>query len=192
MKYNCAKYIASYGTASQLKPSEYPEIAFAGRSNVGKSSLMNKLFDRKNLVRVSSKPGKTTLINFFRVENIDFVDLPGYGYAKVAKSEKERWSALIEGYFNQDRNFALVVSLIDIRHEPSKLDTSMVAYLQELELPYVIALTKADKLSNMQRQKQQATIKRSLGIKDNSKFIITSAEKGLGIEELRARINSSV
>ena len=192
MKYNSAKYIASYGTEAQLKPSEYPEIAFAGRSNVGKSSLMNKLFDRKNLVRVSSKPGKTTLINFFRVENTDFVDLPGYGYAKVAKSEKERWSALIEGYFNQDRNFALVVSLIDIRHEPSKLDTSMVAYLQELELPFVIALTKADKLSKMQRQKQLAVIKRSLAIADNSKFIVTSAEKGIGIDELRTRINSSI
>ena len=192
MKFNSAYYIASYGTKAQLKPSEYPEITFAGRSNVGKSSLMNKLFDRKNLVRVSSKPGKTTLINFFRVENIDFVDLPGYGYAKVAKSEQERWSELIEGYFNQERNFALVVSLIDIRHEPSKLDTSMVAYLQKSHLPYVIALTKADKLSNMQRQKQQAIIKRSLGIQDDSKFIITSAEKGIGIDELRTRINSSI
>ena len=122
MNYHIASFKAAYGTSSQLPESTRPEVSFAGRSNVGKSSLLNKLMYRKGLAKVSQTPGKTATINFYDVDGTDFVDLPGYGYAKVAKSEKGRWSELIEGYFNQDRRFALVVSLVDIRHDPSALD----------------------------------------------------------------------
>ena len=108
LNYNKAEYIASYGRYSQIPAGERIEIAFAGHSNVGKSTLLNKLFNRKNLARVSSVPGKTATINFYGLENIYFVDLPGYGYAKVAKSEKERWAGLIDGYLSSDRDIRLV------------------------------------------------------------------------------------
>ena len=115
MNINNVVFERSFGVSSQLTPSTMPEIAFAGRSNVGKSSLLNKLFNRKGLAKVSQTPGKTATINFFSCDGVRFVDLPGYGYAKVSKSDKSRWSELIEGYFNQDRDLALVVSLVDIR-----------------------------------------------------------------------------
>lgn len=144
MNYHIASFKAAYGTSSQLPESTRPEVSFAGRSNVGKSSLLNKLMYRKGLAKVSQTPGKTATINFYDVDGTDFVDLPGYGYAKVAKSEKGRWSELIEGYFNQDRRFALVVSLVDIRHDPSALDMHMAKFLWENDFPFAIALTKAD------------------------------------------------
>ena len=122
MNFNNVTFERSFGISSQLPPSTLPEVAFAGRSNVGKSSMLNALFGRKSLAKVSQKPGKTSTINFFATEGARFVDLPGYGYARVAKSEKGRWAELIEGYFNQDRNFALVVSLVDIRHEAQQPD----------------------------------------------------------------------
>ena len=112
MNFNKAEFYASYGKFSQIPPCEGIEIAFVGRSNVGKSTLINKLFNRKNLARVSSVPGKTATINFYKLENIFFADLPGYGYAKVSKSEKQRWSELIEGYLNSDRDFYLVFCLL--------------------------------------------------------------------------------
>ena len=122
MNYNKAEFFASYGKFSQIPPCTGIEIAFAGRSNVGKSTLINKLFNRKNLARVSSVPGKTATINFYKLENIFFADLPGYGYAKVSRSEKDRWSDLIEGYLNSDRDFYLIFLLIDMRHAPSADD----------------------------------------------------------------------
>ena len=192
MNFNLAKYLASYGTAAQLPESERPEVAFAGRSNVGKSSLLNRLMFRKGLAKVSQTPGKTATINFYDVDGVDFVDLPGYGYAKVAKSELSRWSDLIEGYFNQERAFALAVQLIDIRHEPSKLDQHMVGFLQESGLPFAIALTKADKLSKQQAAKQRAAIVRSLGLPGTVPVVLTSSEKGTGIDELRLAISQSV
>ena len=111
MNYNNAQFFTSYGSFKQIPPSERTEIAFSGRSNVGKSSLINKIFNRKSLARVSAVPGKTATINFYSLENLYFVDLPGYGYAKVSKSEKERWGSLIEGYLNDDRDLALVFQL---------------------------------------------------------------------------------
>ena len=129
MNFNNVTFERSFGISSQLPPSTLPEVAFAGRSNVGKSSMLNALFGRKSLAKVSQKPGKTSTINFFATEGARFVDLPGYGYARVAKSEKGRWAELIEGYFNQDRNFALVVSLVDIRREAQQLDLNMINFL---------------------------------------------------------------
>ena len=162
MNINNVVFERSFGVSSQLTPSTMPEIAFAGRSNVGKSSLLNKLFNRKGLAKVSQTPGKTATINFFSCDGVRFVDLPGYGYAKVSKSDKSRWSELIEGYFNQDRDLALVVSLVDIRHEASDLDVNMIGFLQEAELPFAVVLTKADKLSRQQQMKQKAALKKQL------------------------------
>lgn len=113
---------------------------------------------------MSQKPGKTSTINFFATDTARFVDLPGYGYARVAKSEKGRWAELIEGYFNQDRNFALVVSLVDIRHEAQQLDLNMIGFLQEAGLPFAVVLTKADKLSKNQQNKQAALLRRQLAL----------------------------
>lgn len=188
MNFHIASFKAAYGTSRQLPASTRPEVSFAGRSNVGKSSLLNKLMFRKGLAKVSQTPGKTATINFYDVDGFDFVDLPGYGYAKVSKSELGRWSELIEGYFNQDRAFALVVSLIDIRHDPSALDRHMVEFLKESGLPFAIALTKADKLSKQQQNKQRAAIKKALDLPKDTPLLITSSEKGDGIEELRTLI----
>lgn len=182
-----ATFTAAYGTPQQLPEPTRPEVAFAGRSNVGKSSLLNALVGRRALAKVSSKPGKTSTINFFDVDGIDLVDLPGYGFARVSAAEKDRWAALIGGYFDQERSFNLVVSLIDIRHDPSELDRQMVAFLTERELPLVICLTKADKLSRQQQSRQRRAIARELGLEED-RLIITSAEKGQGLDELRARI----
>lgn len=192
INFHNASFKAAYGTSSQLPVSTLPEVSFAGRSNVGKSSLLNKLMHRKSLAKVSSTPGKTATINFYDVDGIDFVDLPGYGYAKVSKAEKGRWSELIEGYFNQDRAFGLVVSLIDIRHDPSALDHHMVQFLIDAELPFAIALTKADKLSKQQQIKQRAAISKALSLPKGTPLIVTSAEKGNGIEDLRRLISEYV
>ncbi len=186
MNFHTARFIASYGISSQLPVSGKPEIAFAGRSNVGKSSLLNKIFNRKNLARVSAVPGKTATINFYQVDETIFVDLPGYGYAKVAKSEKHRWSELIEGYFNQDRNVALVLLLVDIRHEPSRLDLDMVHYLVEREFPFLIVFTKADKLSRLQKEKRLEAFRNEFPYGDEIQMIAISSQTGEGVEELRS------
>ncbi len=152
-----ARFVASYGTFSQIPICDSIEVAFAGRSNVGKSTLINKIFQRKSLARVSAVPGKTSTINFYRLDSLTIVDLPGYGYAKVSKSEKERWSGLISGYLSADRDLRLIMLLIDMRHAPSKNDLQMIEFLVDNELPFVIVLTKADKLSHKERiQRMQA------------------------------------
>ncbi len=192
MNFHNASFKAAYGTPSQLPPSTLPEVSFAGRSNVGKSSLLNKLMYHKSLAKVSQTPGKTATINFYDVDGFDFVDLPGYGYAKVSKKELARWSKLIEGYFNQARVFALVVSLIDIRHDPSALDRHMVDFLKDSGLPFAIALTKADKLSKQQTGKQRRLIEATLDLDKNVPVIATSAENNTGINELRTLITQSI
>ncbi|MGN0579372.1 MAG: ribosome biogenesis GTP-binding protein YihA/YsxC [Ruminococcus sp.] len=188
MNYNKAEFTASYGKFSQIPPPERIEIAFAGRSNVGKSTLINKLFNRKNLARVSSVPGKTATINFYGLENIYFVDLPGYGYAKVAKSEKQRWSELIEGYLNSDRDLRLVFMLVDMRHAPTADDIHMINYLIDEELPFVIVLTKADKLKKTEREKRMAAFENEIPYFDKIHIIPFSSQTFEGVEELRAII----
>ena len=192
MNYHNVKFKAAYGTSSQLPVSTLPEVSFAGRSNVGKSSLLNKLMYRKSLAKVSSTPGKTATINFYDVDGYDFVDLPGYGFAKVAKSEKHRWSELIEGYFNQERIFALVASLIDIRHEASALDLNMIEFLRESGLPFMVVLTKADKLSKQQCMKQTAMLRKQLQLDKDIPMLAVSSESGTGINELRVIINQYI
>ena len=191
MNFNNVSFERSFGISSQLPPSTLPEVAFAGRSNVGKSSMLNALFGRKSLAKVSQKPGKTSTINFFAADGARFVDLPGYGYARVAKSEKGRWAELIEGYFNQDRNFALVVSLVDIRHEAQQLDLNMINFLMEAGLPFAVVLTKADKLSRNQQNRQTALLRRQLALPDDVPMLVTSSEKRTGFDALRKLISQA-
>ncbi|MBS7175903.1 MAG: ribosome biogenesis GTP-binding protein YihA/YsxC, partial [Clostridiales bacterium] len=192
MNFNQAEFLTSYGLSSQLPKSDELEFAFAGRSNVGKSSLINKLFNRKALAKVSAVPGKTATINFYRVENVHFVDLPGYGYAKVAKSEKERWAALIEKYFGDDRNLGLVFQLVDMRHPPTKLDIDMTNYLIECELPFAVVLTKADKLNKTQTKERLAAIRKELPYGEQLTILPCSSQTGAGIEEMRKLIEEIV
>ncbi len=185
LNYNKAEYVASYGKFSQIPAPERIEIAFAGHSNVGKSTLINKLFNRKNLARVSSVPGKTATINFYGLENIYFVDLPGYGYAKVAKTEKERWSGLIEGYLSSDRDIRLVFMLVDMRHAPTKDDVKMIDYLIDTETPFVIVLTKADKLKKTEREKRMEAFRSEIPCFDDIHVIPFSSMTFEGVDELR-------
>lgn len=185
LNYNKAEYIASYGKYSQIPPCDRIEIAFAGHSNVGKSTLINKLFNRKNLARVSSVPGKTATINFYGLENIYFADLPGYGYAKVAKSEKERWSGLIDGYLNSDRDIRLVFMLVDMRHAPTKDDVKMINYLIDTETPFILVLTKADKLKKNERIKRMDAFKTEIPCFEDIHVVPFSSLTFEGVNELR-------
>ena len=185
LNYNKAEFSAAYGKFSQIPAPERIEIAFAGHSNVGKSTLINKLFNRKNLARVSSVPGKTATINFYGLDNIYFVDLPGYGYAKVSKSEKERWSGLIEGYLSSDRDIRLVFMLVDMRHAPTKDDVQMINYLIDTEMPFVLVLTKADKLNKTERTKRLEAFKKEIPYFEDIHTIPFSSQTFEGVEELR-------
>ncbi|OPZ18276.1 MAG: putative GTP-binding protein EngB [Firmicutes bacterium ADurb.BinA205] len=186
LNYNKAEFSAAYGKFSQIPAPERIEIAFAGHSNVGKSTLINKLFNRKNLARVSSVPGKTATINFYGLENLYFVDLPGYGYAKVSKSEKERWAGLIEGYLSSDRDIRLVFMLVDMRHAPTKDDIHMINYLIDTEMPFVLVLTKADKLNKTERAKRMEAFKEEIPCFEDIHSIPFSSQTFEGVEELRA------
>lgn len=190
IRYEQVRYLASYGTVEQLPQSKAPEVSFVGRSNVGKSSLINKLFNRKSLAKVSGKPGKTANINFFEADGIHFVDLPGYGFAQRSQAEKQRWADLIDAYFASERSHNLVIALVDIRLEAQALDLQMIDYLKGAGLPFVIALTKADKLS---RQKQQAQLRKLAAAfaVDEMACIITSAQTGLGIDTLKRFIEQA-
>ena len=188
MNYNNAEFYTSYGSFKQIPKSERTEIAFSGRSNVGKSSLINKIFNRKSLARVSAVPGKTATINFYSLENLYFVDLPGYGYAKVAKSDKERWAGLIEGHLHDDRELALVFQLIDFRHPPTSDDVMMVNFLIDSGIPFVVILTKADKLSKKQREERRASLLNELPCAEDITIIEFSAQTGEGRDEIRAII----
>ena len=188
MNYNNAQFYTSYGSFKQIPKSERTEIAFSGRSNVGKSSLINKIFNRKSLARVSAVPGKTATINFYSLENLYFVDLPGYGYAKVAKSDQERWAGLIEGYLHDDRELALVFQLIDFRHPPTADDVMMVNFLIDSGIPFVVILTKADKLTKKQREERRASLLNELPCAEDITIIEFSAQTGEGRDEIRSII----
>ncbi len=191
MNYNKVEFEAAFGTLKQIPESDLPEIVFAGRSNVGKSSMLNRLFNRKNLARVSSVPGKTITINFFKVEDVRIVDLPGYGYAKVAKGEKRRWAEMMEGYFQSPRNIKLVVQLVDMRHKPSEDDYVMMRFLQDAGLPFIVAATKSDKLNKTQYNERKNALREELAeFGDNLTILPFSSEKGEGTEELKKIIES--
>lgn len=189
MRYDKAEFKAAYGTFSQLPDSDLPEIAFAGRSNVGKSSLLNRLFQRKNLARVSSVPGKTITINFYQVDEYNFVDLPGYGYAKVAKTEKERWAEMMEGYFNSDRNIKLVVQLVDMRHPPTKDDIMMMEFLQASGYEFIVVMTKSDKLKKKKDYNERIEkSKQEMSFVPEERLIPFSSETGAGLDVVKKYI----
>lgn len=185
MKYENAEFKSAYGTFSQLPLSDVPEIAFAGRSNVGKSSLLNKLFMRKNLARVSSVPGKTVTINFYGVDGVNFVDLPGYGYAKVSRSEKQRWAQMMEGYFNSDRNIKLVVQLIDMRRPPTGDDIMMMNFLKSTGIDYIVVMTKSDKLNKSEYKKRIEKSSEELKNVPSEHIIPFSSQTGENIDKIK-------
>lgn len=188
MKPESAVFEAAAGTAAQLLPCDLPEIAFSGKSNVGKSSLINRLLNRKSLARTSATPGKTITVNFYRLDTARFVDLPGYGYAKVSKTEKLRWSGLVEGYFNAGRDLRLVLQLIDMRHPPSQEDRQMIAYLTQMQIPYLLVLTKSDKLNKTQRAERLAGLESELAEWEHPAPIPFSSQNGEGAAEVLAAI----
>ena len=188
MIFNKADFIASYGISSQLPDSDRPEISFSGRSNVGKSSLINKLCSRKNLARVSSTPGKTATINFYAVDDCYFVDLPGYGYAKVSKTERDRWGKLMENYFQSAGLIHLGVQIVDARHKPTADDVTMHDYFVQTGCPVVIVANKLDKLKAREIEPNLAQIRETLSLRDDELVIPFSAEKGTGKEQLIAAI----
>ena len=192
MKFDNPIFETSFGSFKQLNASDMPEVAFSGRSNVGKSSLLNRLLSRKSLARVSSMPGKTVTINFFRVDKCRFVDLPGYGYAKVARDEKLRWAELMEGYFSSGRDIRLVVQLIDMRHMPSQQDIDMIEYMLECEIPFVVALTKCDKLNKTEFNARLAALETELADYADIVKIPVSSVKGDGVEAVKAEIEKAV
>lgn len=193
MRFDNAYFEAAYGTARQLPASELPEIAFSGRSNVGKSSLINRLLGRKSLARVSGTPGKTATVNFYRLGQVRLADLPGYGYARVSGSEKRRWSELMEAYFRSGRSIRLVVQLLDMRHPPSADDRSMLAFLREAGFPFVLALTKSDKLNQRERAERLAAFEEELRFLGGGILKIPfSAPKGEGVQALREAVERAL
>ncbi len=185
MKITKTEFIKSATQVSQYPLPILAEIAFAGRSNVGKSSLINALLGRKNLAKTSNTPGRTQLINFFTInDKMSFVDLPGYGFAKVARSVKENWGEMIEAYLRQRTNLALVVLILDIRRVPNEDDLSLRDWLDHYRIPYLYVLTKSDKLSNNQSVKQKRIIEKILNASKEEKLILFSAKTQKGKDDL--------
>lgn len=193
MKIKSAELETVCGITSKLPENLLPEIAFAGKSNVGKSSLINALMCRKSLARTSSQPGKTQTINYYNVnKEIYFVDLPGYGYAKVSKSEKEKWGKMIERYLNTSRQLKKVYLLVDIRHEPNANDKQMYDWVIESGYEPVIIATKLDKINRSQKDKHVKMLREGLKLRKGTKVIPFSAETKQGREEIYADILSVI
>ncbi len=192
MNFNEVSFEFAAGQVSQLPKSDMPEIVFSGHSNVGKSSLINKLVQRKALARVSAQPGKTATINFYRLKEFRMVDLPGYGYAKVSKAEKGRWAKLVEGYFAQERKRALTIQILDLRHPPTDDDLQMIDFLYRNGFNFATVLTKSDKLKKTQFEKQMEYYRDIFSAIENAKLIPFSAQTGFGNEEIRKLIEFSV
>lgn len=173
------------GVTSKIPQNELPEIAFAGKSNVGKSSLINALINRKSLARTSSQPGKTQTINFYNINDaLYFVDLPGYGYAKVSQQEKEKWGRMIERYLHQSNVLKAVFLLIDIRHDPSANDKTMYEWILANGFHPIIIATKADKINRSQLQKQIKAVRQGLGAGKDTVVLPFSAQTKQGREEI--------
>lgn len=192
MNFNEVCFEFAAGVAEQLPESDLPEIVFSGHSNVGKSSLINKIVQRKALARVSSQPGKTATINFYKLKEFRLVDLPGYGYAKVSKVEKERWANLVEGYFAQRRKCALIIQILDLRHPPTDDDLNMVDFLYRSGYKFAVVLTKSDKLKKTQYEKQIEYYKDIFSTIEGIELIPFSAQTGFGQDEVRKLIEESV
>lgn len=183
-----ADFITSMRDYGPYEGMGLPEVVFAGRSNVGKSSMINRLTGRRKLARTSSEPGRTRLINIFRInDELNLVDLPGYGYAKVSKAEKLSWGQMMQGYFDRTEHLCQVFHLVDIRHEPTQDDLTMNRFLREMGIPFTVIATKADKISRGARGKYLAPICRGLLVQP-WEIICFSGEDGTGREELLNRL----
>ena len=180
------------GITSTFPENDKMEVAFAGKSNVGKSSLINAIMNRKSLARTSAQPGKTATINFYRLKEFRMVDLPGYGYAKVSKAEKERWAKLVEGYFAQDRKRAHIIQILDLRHPPTDDDLHMIDFLYRSGFNFAAVLTKSDKLKKTQFEEQLEYYKDIFSTIEDINLIPFSAKTGLGNEEIRKLIEVSI
>ena len=192
MNFQKVEFLISVANIKDLPKNKLPEIAFAGKSNVGKSSVINRLLQRKNFARVGDKPGKTIHVNYFTIDNRCYlVDLPGYGYAKVSNAEKERWGKLMESYFSEGR-ITLGVFIVDARHAPTKNDITMADWFLQSGCPFVVVANKLDKLKKSEIAPNLATIRRDLNLPEDCPIIPFSAEKGDGREELVKHILSSV
>lgn len=179
-----AEILLSAANKSHYPQDDIPEIALAGRSNVGKSSFINTLLNRKNLARTSGKPGKTQLLNFFNIDDkLRFVDVPGYGYAKVSKTERAKWCKMIEEYLTSRDNLRAVVSLVDLRHDPSADDVQMYEFLKYYEIPVIIVATKADKIPRGKWNKHESAIKKKLDFDKTDDFIIFSSVDKTGLDQ---------
>lgn len=193
MNFSAVAFEKAFGTADQLTVSDLPEVCFAGRSNVGKSSLINRVLGRKSLARVSGKPGKTVTVNFYRLPELRLVDLPGYGYAKVPFAERDRWSDLMETYFRSGRNIRMAFQLIDMRHPAAEFDLVMLDFLRQTGIPYTIVLTKCDKLNKTEFAERLAAVTGELGdLADGVRLIPFSALGGNGVEEIREILQRTV
>lgn len=187
-----AEFIRSAGAREQFLWDGLPQFAFAGRSNVGKSSVINRLLGRKNLAYVGSSPGKTTQVNYFRVDGrVYLVDLPGYGYAKVSKAEKERWSRLMESYF-QEAHITAGVLIVDVRHKPTANDLTMHSWFRETGCPEIVVANKLDKLKKSQIDPALSLIRETLELGEAGVLLPFSAEKGIGKEELIRLLNGAM
>ena len=185
MKITSAEFIKSAVWPPQYPPATLPEIAFVGRSNVGKSSLINTLVGRKNLAKTSDTPGRTQLINFFSInESMLFVDLPGYGFAKVSQSVKKNWGEMVEAYLKERQSLALVVFILDVRRDPSDDDLSLRDWLENYRIPYLYILTKTDKLSNNQAIARKRAIEKNLQVSSEKKPILFSAKTQKGKSDI--------
>ena len=179
-----ADILLSAANKSHYPQDDIPEVALAGRSNVGKSSFINTMLNRKNLARTSGKPGKTQLLNFFNIDDkLRFVDVPGYGYARVSKKEREKWGKMIEEYLTSRENLRAVISLVDLRHEPSADDVQMYEFLKYYEIPVILVATKADKIPRGKWNKHESMIKKKLDFDITDTFIIFSSINKTGVEE---------
>nr|WP_145163088.1 ribosome biogenesis GTP-binding protein YihA/YsxC [Paenibacillus terrae] len=193
MKVTNAEFIISAVGPDQYPVDALPEIALAGRSNVGKSSLINRMINRKNLARTSSTPGKTQHMNYYRInEALYFVDFPGYGYAKVSKTQRAAWGKMIEKYMLERQTLKLVLMVVDLRHPPTKDDVMMYDWLQHYDIPICVVATKADKIPKSRWQKHVKQMKESLLLRSHDLFVMFSSELGVGKEELWAVIQSYV
>ena len=188
-----AEFVRSAAKAADFPRDGLPQVVFAGRSNVGKSSVINKILLRKNLARVGAAPGKTTHINYFLIdEKLYLVDLPGYGYAKVSQAEKERWGRLIESWFADNALMTLGIMVVDARHKPTADDCTMAEWFKQCGKPFLVVANKLDKLRKSEIEPNMARIRETLGLPDNVKVIAFSAEKGEGRQELLSEILKSM
>lgn len=194
MRIHQASYLISAPTVAACPQPDRPEICFAGRSNVGKSSLINSLTNRKHLAKTSSTPGKTRMLNYFDIDGTWYlVDLPGFGYAKVPEAERRRWDVEMTAYFTTRPNLTLILHLVDARHEPTALDVAFIERLIEHDLPFAILLTKADTLSGNGIAKRNASMRafvKSRGV--HAPVVLTSASSGTGMDEVRALISTRI